>query len=46
MNIFETIKKKRKEKKNVGWSEVNLSPLTLPCSRIPLVQGGQTKTTW
>ena len=35
-------KEPRKEKKrgiDIGQSEVNLSPLVLPCSRVPLVQG-------
>ena len=29
----------RKEKANIGQSDVNMSPLALPCSRTPLMQG-------
>ena len=31
---------RRRRRTNVGHSDVNLSPLVLPCSRITLVQGG------
>jgi hypothetical protein len=35
-----SMERKNKKKRNIGQSDVNLGPLALPSSRIPLMQGG------
>ena len=37
---FSLVEGKRRRKTNAGQSNVNFSPLTLPCSTIPLAHGG------